>query len=220
MGAAAVAVTVPLVYTQVIVVHLAWPTLTTVARETLGYLLSFELYFYGLHRLLHVRGVYRRIHAVHHRSVFPSGLGGLVLHPVEAFLIMAFVPLAMWLVPIHLVSLTCVSAYLSGSIWVAHSDAEWFPVWWERVPVLNWYVTPRVHARHHARGVWNFGSTLSICDRVFGTFAAPEASGPNDARDGLDHLGHGRLAGRAGDAKNRLTVAPEQDQRRGPALGL
>ena len=85
---------------------------------------------------------------------------------------------------------------------------------------LNWYVTPRVHARHHARGVWNFGSTLSICDRVFGTFAAPEASGPNDARDGLDHLGHGRLAGRAGDAKNRLTVAPEQDQRRGPALGL
>lgn len=218
MSAVAIIVTVPLVYTQVIVVHVAWPTLTTAVRETLGYLLCFELYFYALHRLLHVRSVYRRIHIVHHRSVSPNALGGLVLHPVEALLIMSFVPIAMWTMPIHLPSLAVVSVFLSGSILLAHSDVGWFPDWWERVPVLNWYVTPRVHARHHAHGVSNYGSTLSICDRMFGTFAAPEASRPHGARDGVDHLGHGRLARRPADAQDRLMIAPEQDQRRSPAL--
>jgi sterol desaturase/sphingolipid hydroxylase (fatty acid hydroxylase superfamily) len=220
LGALAVAVTVPLVYTQVIVVHTALPSLGTAARETFGYLLGFELYFYALHRLLHVRGLYRRIHIVHHRSVYPSALTGLVLHPVEAVLIMAFVPVAMWTVPIHLVSLACVSAFLSASILLAHADVDWVPVWWERVPVLNWYVTPRVHGEHHAHGVTNYGSTLSICDRVFGTFAAPAASRSRGTRDGVDHRGHRGLARRTGDAVDRLTIPPEQDQHRGSALGL
>jgi sterol desaturase/sphingolipid hydroxylase (fatty acid hydroxylase superfamily) len=220
LGAVTGIVTALLVHEQVIVVHTAWPAPTTAARETLVYLLCFEVYFYALHRLLHVRGVYRRIHVVHHRSMSPSALSGLAFHPIEALLIIGFVPVAMWALPIHLASLACVSAFLSGSILLAHSGVEWFPVWWERAPVLNLYVTPSVHVRHHARGDCNYSATLSICDRVFGTLAAPEASRPRGARDGRDHLGHGRLAGRTGDAEERLMVARQQDQHRGPALGL
>ncbi|MEO6028028.1 MAG: sterol desaturase family protein [Candidatus Binatia bacterium] len=177
LGAVTGIVTALLVHQQGIIVHTAWPAPMTAARETLGYLLCFEVYFYALHRLLHVRGVYRWIHVVHHRSMSPSALSGLAFHPVEALLIIGFVPVAMWALPVHLASLACVSAFLSGSILLAHSGVAWFPVWWERVPVLNWYVTPRVHVRHHARGDCNYSATLSICDRVFGTFAAPEAHG-------------------------------------------
>jgi sterol desaturase/sphingolipid hydroxylase (fatty acid hydroxylase superfamily) len=88
---------------------------------------------------------------------------------LEALLIIGFLPAAMWLIPIHLVSLAVVSAFLSGSILLAHCGYEIFPPWWQQVPLLNWYVTPRVHDAHHARRDCNYSATLTIFDRVFGT---------------------------------------------------
>lgn len=223
LGAATGVATAWLVRQQVIVLHAEWPMMATAAREVLAYLVAFEVYFYALHRLLHVPAVYRRIHVVHHRSLSPSALGGLAFHPVEALLIIGFLPLAMWLLPIHLASLAVVSAFLSGSILLAHSDAEWFPGWWAQVPVLNWYVTPSVHVRHHARRDCNYGATLSICDRVFGTLDVPSASRRRGARDGVDgveHLRHRRFVRRTGGADERLPIRSQQDQDDGAALGV
>jgi len=153
-----------------IVLPLAWPSVWTFVREAMAYVILFEVYFYGLHRLLHRRVLFARIHAVHHRSHSPTVVTGLTFHPVEALLIIAFVPIALWLMPIHVASLAIVSTFLSGSILLAHSGREPFPPWWEQVPVLNWYVTPSMHARHHARGDCNYSATLSFCDRAFGTW--------------------------------------------------
>ena len=141
----------------------------TFAFELLLYVVLFDAYFYGLHRLLHTRVLYRSIHAVHHRSTAPSVLTALAFHPLEALLLAGFMPAAMWLIPIHLASLAAVSAFLSGSILLAHCGYEVFPRWWQRVPVLNWYVTPRVHDVHHVRRDSNYSATLSIFDRAFGT---------------------------------------------------
>jgi Delta7-sterol 5-desaturase len=145
------------------------PTGRTFALELLAYVMLFDAYFYGLHRLLHTRGLYRTIHAVHHRSTAPTVLTALAFHPVEALLIIGFMPAAMWLIPIHLASLAVVSTFLSGSILLAHCGYEVFPRWWQRVPVLGWYVTPRIHDRHHVQRDCNYSATLSIFDRVFGT---------------------------------------------------
>jgi sterol desaturase/sphingolipid hydroxylase (fatty acid hydroxylase superfamily) len=135
----------------------------------LAYVLLFDAYFYTLHRLLHTRVLYRRIHAVHHRSIAPTVLTAFAFHPLEALLIIGFIPVAMSLVPIHLVSLAVVSAFLSGSIVLAHCGHEVLPDWWQRVPVLNWYVTSRIHDVHHRRRDCNYSATLSIFDRAFGT---------------------------------------------------
>lgn len=132
----------------------------------------FDAYFYALHRLLHTRVLYRAIHVVHHRSRAPSVLTALAFHPVEGLLIIAFMPTAMCLVPIHLASLVVTAGLLSGSILLAHSRWDVFPVWWDRAPVLNWYVTPRLHHAHHARRNCNYSATLSIFDRTFGTLGA------------------------------------------------
>jgi sterol desaturase/sphingolipid hydroxylase (fatty acid hydroxylase superfamily) len=78
-------------------------------------------------------------------------------------------PAAMSLIPIHLVSLVVVSTFLSGSIVLAHCGHDVFPEWWQRIPVLNWYVTPRIHEAHHRRRDCNYSATLSIFDRAFGT---------------------------------------------------
>jgi Delta7-sterol 5-desaturase len=145
------------------------PTGLAFAGEVLAYVLLFDAYFYVLHRVLHTRALYRSIHAVHHRSTAPTVLTAFAFHPVEALLIIAFMPAAMSLLPIHLVSLVVVSIFLSGSIVLAHCGHEVFPDWWKRIPVLNWYVTPRIHEAHHRRRDCNYSATLSIFDRAFGT---------------------------------------------------
>ncbi len=144
--------------------------LKTAAIEILIYVVLFDLYFYGLHRALHLRWLYQKIHVVHHRSLSPTLLTALAFHPVEAAAILAFVPVTMCLIPIHLVSLVVVSLFLSGSILIAHCGYEVFPSWMAKVPLLNWYVTPRVHDEHHKRRDCNYSATLSIFDRTFRTF--------------------------------------------------
>lgn len=148
---------------------------STLAWEVLVYVLLFDGYFYALHRLLHTRLLYRYIHSVHHRSTSPTLLTALAFHPVEALAIMGFMPVAMFLIPIHLGSLVVVSCFLSGSIALAHCGYEVFPRWIHRVPVLNWYVTPRVHDEHHKRRNCNYAATLSIFDRAFRTLRRDEA---------------------------------------------
>lgn len=146
-----------------------WPSGRILAAEVAAYVLLFDAYFYGLHRLLHIPTLFRRVHAVHHRSRAPTIVTALAFHPVEALLVVGFMPAAMWLLPVHLASLVTVCAFLSGSILLAHSGYEVFPRWWDRAPVLDWYVTPRVHDAHHVHRDCNYGATLSIFDRVFGT---------------------------------------------------
>jgi lathosterol oxidase len=148
--------------------------LGTCALEVVVYAVLFDGYFYALHRLLHTRWMYQHIHVVHHRSTSPTLLTALAFHPVEAILIMAFMPVAMCIIPIHLVSLVIVSAFLFGSILLAHCGYEVFPRWWARVPLLNWYVTPRVHEEHHKRRDCNYSATLSIFDRTFRTLRHEE----------------------------------------------
>jgi sterol desaturase/sphingolipid hydroxylase (fatty acid hydroxylase superfamily) len=163
------AATTVLVLAGVLDVATARPTGLAFAGEVLAYVLLFDAYFYVLHRVLHTRALYRTIHAVHHRSTAPTVLTAFAFHPVEALLIIAFMPAAMSLIPIHLVSLVVVSTFLSGSIVLAHCGHDVFPDWWQRIPVLNWYVTPRIHEAHHRRRDCNYSATLSIFDRAFGT---------------------------------------------------
>lgn len=147
----------------------AWPTATHLVREVVLYVVLFDAYFYALHRLLHTRFLFRTIHVLHHRSRSPGVLTALAFHPLEGLLIIAFMPAAMNLIPTHLASLVVTVGFLSGSILLAHCGWDVFPAWWYRVPLLNWYVTPRVHQAHHVSRNCNYSATLSIFDWAFDT---------------------------------------------------
>lgn len=143
-------------------------------REVVIYVVLFDAYFYTIHRLFHTRWMYRHIHSIHHRSTSPTLLTALAFHPIEALMIMGFVPVAMALLPIHFGSLVTVSIFLSGSILIAHCGYQVFPRWFSKVPLLNWYVTPRVHDEHHKRRNCNYAATISIFDRAFRTLRQEE----------------------------------------------
>jgi sterol desaturase/sphingolipid hydroxylase (fatty acid hydroxylase superfamily) len=176
------AATTVLVLEDVIPLSVGWPTGGGFVIEVAAYVVLFDAYFYGLHRVLHVPVLYRSVHAVHHRSTAPTVTTALAFHPLEALSIIAFMPAAMCLFPIHLASLAVVSTLLSGSILLAHCGHEVFPQWWQRIPVLNWYVTPRIHDVHHVRRDCNYSATLVIFDRLFGTMGVSVPSPPRSPR--------------------------------------
>lgn len=182
LGTAMGVATTWLVLAGTITVSTALPAPGRFAVEVLVYVLLFDAYFYGLHRLLHTRALFRTIHAVHHRSAAPTVMTALAFHPLEALLILGFMPAAMWLVPTHLVSLAVGSTFLSASILLAHAARDPFPTWWPRVPLLGWYVTPRVHQLHHARRNCNYSATFSLFDHAFGTLHTGEPATPGARR--------------------------------------
>ena len=49
-------------------------------------LLFREIHFYAIHRLIHWRPLYKRVHSLHHRNVNVSPWSGLSMHPVEHLL--------------------------------------------------------------------------------------------------------------------------------------
>lgn len=168
LGCVAGAAIAALAQHGVVEVRTSMPPVGTFVAEAAAFVLAFDLYFYGLHRLLHTRPL-RRVHALHHGSRAPTVLTALAFHPLEGALILAFTPLAVWLVPFHLVSLVAASAFLGASLVLAHCGREPFPSSWRRVPPLAWYVTPSVHGRHHVEPDCNYGATLILLDRLCGT---------------------------------------------------
>jgi sterol desaturase/sphingolipid hydroxylase (fatty acid hydroxylase superfamily) len=150
-------------------VALELPGAGRLALEVTGLLLAFDAYFYGLHRLLHTRFAFRWVHAVHHRAREVDAWSTIAMHPVEFTLLIGFMPAAMLLVPLHLASVALTAVLLSASITLAHAGRETWPRWWDQNRLLGLYLTPRVHAEHHARLHCNYGATITILDRLFGT---------------------------------------------------
>jgi len=178
MGCVAGAVMTVLAMHELIEVETAMPPALTLVIEATLFVVAFDLYFYGLHRLLHTRFLWR-VHALHHRSRAPTVWTALAFHPLEGALIIAFTPLVTWLVPLHLASLVAGGAFLSASLVLAHCGREPFPASWRRVPPLAWYVTPSVHARHHVEPDCNYGATLVMFDRLCRTLRVARPPAPH-----------------------------------------
>jgi sterol desaturase/sphingolipid hydroxylase (fatty acid hydroxylase superfamily) len=180
VAAAVVAACFALHHLGALQVRTALPSPGALLGEVAVFVFVFDFYFYGLHRLMHTRWLYR-VHAVHHLSKHPRPLTALSFHPVEALLLLAYAPLAMLVAPIHLASVCVGGVLLSASIALAHWGDDFFPAWWQQVPVLRWIASPGVHDAHHRFFDYNFSATTSIPDRLFGSYR--EATGPGPAAD-------------------------------------
>ena len=43
-----------------------------------------DIHFYMAHRMLHVRALYKFVHALHHRNADPEPFSGISMHPGES----------------------------------------------------------------------------------------------------------------------------------------
>lgn len=132
---------------------------------------AFILFYYGMHRALHVPRLFW-MHRWHHESVVTTPITGFSMHPLEA----AGWTLAM-LVPSMLLSrygLLGTGGWLFylGALWfgniVGHANAELWP--WRSEPWTTFNANPiSYHSLHHLRFDGHYGFGNAIFDRLFRT---------------------------------------------------
>ena len=157
--------------------------LPVMAQVALGFIVV-DLWKYGEHRLFHRVPLLWRLHLVHHSDTALDVTTSERHHPVEvAVSTTLMIALVAWLglpplaLAVYLVTATVVALY-------SHANLR-LPAAADRA-IARVLVTPRVHAVHHsnlrAETDSNFGSVLTVWDRLFGTYVEP-------ARARVPHIG-------------------------------
>ena len=134
-----------------------------------GLILFNDLWFYGVHRLLHHPRLYKHIHAVHHRSVDVNPFSSYSFHVIEALLLTGWLLPALLVVPLPLPALMAAQVAGLANNLMAHLGYELLPRGWLRLPVLSWSNSATFHSLHHNFFKGNYGLFTRLWDRLFGT---------------------------------------------------
>lgn len=133
------------------------------------YLVLHDTYFYWTHRWMHFPKIYRKVHAIHHKSLEPSGWASFSFHPIESVIEAIILPILILVVPIHptvfifhltFMTLTAVSNHLGFELLPKSSRFLGFP---------KYFISATHHAQHHKYFNYNYGLYFSFWDRIMGT---------------------------------------------------
>lgn len=131
------------------------------------------------HLAMHNVPVLWRLHRVHHADLDIDVTTGLRFHPVEIILSMALKLGAIALLGPPALAVLIFEILLNGGAMFNHANVA-LPRWLDRV-LRTVIVTPDFHRVHHSVIVSetnsNFGFSLSVWDRLFGTYTAQPAEG-------------------------------------------
>ncbi len=130
---------------------------------TLVYFVVTDGGLYGAHRLFHRRLLFRHIHRVHHRWTSPTAFTAAAMHPVEFAVYQSLMIVPLFVLPIHVVGLVAVLVYQNTIAFLDHSGVNFGSL-------LPWQPPPRFHDDHHVYFHVNYGQTLGLWDRLFGTW--------------------------------------------------
>lgn len=129
-------------------------------------MLFYDAWFYWVHRLLHMRFMFR-FHALHHTSVSPTVWTNHHETLVESFLNQFYFFLIVFLLPIPWQVLVAQKVYDQISGMLGHAGYEHFASPLGRSP---WPLASTVfHDQHHGYFRFNYAHTFSFWDRLMGT---------------------------------------------------
>jgi lathosterol oxidase len=143
--------------------HGGWAWL---AGSVLAVLLVTEPLVYWAHRLLHHPLLYRHLHLPHHKFRTPSPWTSMAFHPLDSFAQAAPHHLLAFVMPMH------VGVYAGFLVFLQ----IWSTFIHERVTWLSWGAINFTahHTLHHKLNKSNYGQFFTFCDRIFGTYKAPD----------------------------------------------
>jgi sterol desaturase/sphingolipid hydroxylase (fatty acid hydroxylase superfamily) len=164
-----------------------------------------SLAHYITHRVFHKVPLLWRMHRVHHCDRHLDVSTALRGHPVEMFLISAFVSPAIILFGLPPVMIAFYEGVEIFANMFSHSNIR-FPAYVERVMSTVLVVTPTVHRLHHStfqpETDSNYGNVFMFWDRLFGTYRHDPVRPNVPVRIGLDEVDHDR----AGDLTWQLKL--------------
>jgi Delta7-sterol 5-desaturase len=127
------------------------------------YLVVTDGALYWAHRTFHRPWLFRRIHRVHHRWTAPTAFTAAAMHPIELAVYQAIMLAPLLVLPLHVVGVVAVLIYQHTIALIDHSGVDLR----SRLP---WQPPPRFHDDHHVYFHVNYGQTLGVWDRMFGTW--------------------------------------------------
>ena len=128
-----------------------------------------------------------RLHRVHHADVDIDVTTAIRFHPLEiAFSMLLKIGLVYLLGPAA-IAVILFEIILNGTAMFNHANIK-LPLWLDAI-VRRVLVTPDMHRVHHSvhreEHDSNYGFSLSIWDRMFGTYISQPADGHDDMKIGL-----------------------------------
>lgn len=137
-----------------------------------------ELHFYAIHRLIHVRALYKTVHSLHHRNTNPGPWSGMSMHPLEHVVYFSSVVLH-WVVLSHPLHAVFNMVHLNLAPIPGHVGFEHVEIGRYRYPTNG-----HAHYLHHKLFEVNYADGVFPLDRWFGSFhdASPEADARLAAR--------------------------------------
>jgi sterol desaturase/sphingolipid hydroxylase (fatty acid hydroxylase superfamily) len=163
-----------LIYTDVGKYGVAWLVLSGVI-----YLVIQDAYYYWLHRLMHLKSLFRWTHAGHHRSREPTPFASFSFDWAEAALNAWVLPALTFVIPIHpAVILTLLTVATIAAV-MNHAGAEVLPDWWVKGPLGRWLISASHHSLHHQHFTSNYGLYFRVWDKLMGTDMVPRFE-PNE----------------------------------------
>lgn len=127
---------------------------------------------YWMHRLMHNQSFFWSTHAPHHHITQLNAMKGAVGNPLELFLISLSV---VALFDLSQAAVFCAINILAVISTFAHANTRFDPPRW----YAFFFTTIQNHSLHHSTGYeqtrCNYGNSLILLDRIFGTYSDGEA---------------------------------------------
>lgn len=140
------------------------------------------------HLITHKVPLLWRLHRVHHADVDMDVTTAIRFHPIEIALSMLLKIGLVYLLGPAAIAVVLFEIILNGTAMFNHSNLA-LPGWLDR-SLRKVLVTPDMHRVHHSvhrhEHDSNYGFSLSIWDRIFGTYIAQPEAGHDDMQVGLE----------------------------------
>ena len=145
----------------------AAPTsLIGIALSFLVSLILFDSWFYWLHRLIHTRRIYPRVHRWHHMTVTPTVWSNNSDSLIDNLFLQSYWLVAHFLFPVAPIALLAHKLYDQITAVIGHSGYEHGGIWcWPPSPLIS--VTH--HDQHHRYFRCNYATHFTWWDRLMGT---------------------------------------------------
>lgn len=124
-----------------------------------------DSYFYWMHRIMHHKKLFRYIHKVHHQFTNPSPWCAFSFHPFEAILSMGVIPIIIFSIPWHHVTLIAFITFMTLYDVYIHLGYDI-----AQLRLGKWQYTGADHNHHHQNSRVNFGLYFTFWDKVMGTY--------------------------------------------------
>jgi len=135
-----------------------------------------EFHFYAVHRLIHVKFIYRHVHYLHHKNSNPGPWSGLAMHPVEHVFYFSVVLIHL-VVPSHPIHFFFNAQHTALTPAGGHHGFEG-PIVDGKIPTGSYF-----HYLHHRYFECNYGEATIPLDKWFGTFRDGQKAGAQLAEE-------------------------------------